>query len=85
MVFGVDGDYYTPGQAARILGLTDRHVRHMLAGGELEGEQTESGRWKIPQREAHRTGWRSGAGDRPEIQRSSQTRQEPHRRPRSCG
>jgi hypothetical protein len=35
----------------------------MLAGGELEGEQTESGRWKIPQREAHRTGWRSGAGD----------------------
>jgi len=54
MVFGVDGDFYTPGQAARILGLTDRHVRHMLAGGELEGEQTGSGRWQIPQREVHR-------------------------------
>ena len=26
----------------------------MLAGGELEGEQTESGRWRIPQREVHR-------------------------------
>ena len=50
----VADDHYTPGQAARILGLTDRHVRHMLAGGELEGERTEAGRWRIPQREVHR-------------------------------
>lgn len=50
----MDGDYYTPSQAARILGLTDRHIRHMLSGGDLEGEQTGTGRWRIPQREVHR-------------------------------
>ena len=48
------GDFYTPGQAARILQLTDRHVRHMLEAGELEGEKAENGRWRIPQREVHR-------------------------------
>lgn len=47
-------DLYSPGQAAKILQLTDRHVRHMLSRGEIEGEQTAGGRWQIPQREIHR-------------------------------
>lgn len=50
----MDQDFYTPTQAARILGVTDRHVRQHVAGGELEGEQTDTGRRKIPQREVHR-------------------------------
>jgi excisionase family DNA binding protein len=50
----VEQDSYTPSQAARVLGLTDRHVRHMLDGGELEGEKAENGRWSIPQHAVHR-------------------------------
>jgi excisionase family DNA binding protein len=50
----VGQDHYSPSQAARILGLTDRHVRHMLDGGELAGEKSETGRWRIEQSEVHR-------------------------------
>lgn len=62
-------DVYTPSQAARILDVSDRQVRHMLQGGELEGGQTESGRWRIPQREVHRVleeRRRRSAADTPE-------------------
>ena len=40
-------DYYTPPQVARMLRLSRRRVTQMLNGGQLEGEQSENGRWKI--------------------------------------
>jgi hypothetical protein len=54
----VEGDHYTPSQAARILSrsgrkVSERRIRQMLQAGELEGEQTETGRWKIPQSVVH--------------------------------
>jgi chromosome segregation ATPase len=54
----VEGDHYTPSQAARILSrsgrkISERRIRQMLQAGELEGEQTETGRWKIPQSVVH--------------------------------
>ncbi len=50
----MEGDTYTPAQAARILKLTPHRIRQMLHSGELEGEQDpESARWRIPQRAVH--------------------------------
>lgn len=46
-------DAYTAPQAARVLGLSDRRVRQMLEGGDLEGERDGSGKWWIPQRAVH--------------------------------
>ena len=47
-------DTYTPGEAAKILRYTERHVRKLLADGELEGERDEeSGRWRVYQRSVH--------------------------------
>ena len=43
-----EDDYYTPPQAARILSLSRRRVTQMLKEGYLQGEQLETGRWKIP-------------------------------------
>jgi excisionase family DNA binding protein len=43
-----EADYYTPPQAARVLGLSRRRVTQMLKEGYLQGEQLENGRWKIP-------------------------------------
>jgi excisionase family DNA binding protein len=40
--------YYTPPQAARVLGLSRRRVTQMLNDGYLQGERLENGRWKIP-------------------------------------
>lgn len=48
-----DRDYYSPTQAAKILRLSRRRVTQLLESGELEGEQTDSGRWRIPQRAVH--------------------------------
>ncbi len=42
--------YYTSSEAARILRRSDRWVRRELAAGRLQGEQTETGRWRIPAR-----------------------------------
>ena len=33
--------------------ISERRIRQMLQAGELEGEQTETGRWKIPQSVVH--------------------------------
>jgi excisionase family DNA binding protein len=44
----VEEHYYTPPQAARILGISRRRVTQMLNDGQLEGEQSDNGRWKIP-------------------------------------
>lgn len=49
-----EADIYTTGQAARILGVTDRGVRKMIDWGELEDVPDERGRHRIPQREVHR-------------------------------
>jgi excisionase family DNA binding protein len=40
-------DYYTPPQAARVLGLSRRRVTQLLNEGRLEGEKLANGRWKI--------------------------------------
>ena len=45
---GVEEEYYTPPQAARILRLSRRRITQMLHEGHLQGEQTNNGRWKIP-------------------------------------
>jgi excisionase family DNA binding protein len=42
-----EADYYTPPQAARILGLSRRRVTQMLNDGGLEGEKLDNGRWRI--------------------------------------
>jgi excisionase family DNA binding protein len=47
-------DYYTTGEAARILKVTEARVRQMLGAGELEGTRDPvSDRWRIPQRAVH--------------------------------
>jgi len=42
-----EAEYYTPPQAARILGLSRRRVTQMLNDGDLDGEKLGNGRWKI--------------------------------------
>jgi hypothetical protein len=43
-----EADFYTPGEAARLLGLTEFTVLGLLTSGELEGHQDEQARWWIP-------------------------------------
>jgi hypothetical protein len=46
----VEGDYYTVGESARLLGLTPGRIRQMLISGELEGtKDPASDRWKVSQ------------------------------------
>jgi len=42
-----EAEYYTPPQAARILGLSRRRVTQMLNDGGLDGEKLGNGRWRI--------------------------------------
>lgn len=44
MLVAVEEDVYTTGQAARILGVTDRSVRKMIDRGELEAYTDDRGR-----------------------------------------
>jgi excisionase family DNA binding protein len=47
-------DFYTTGEAARILKVTEARVRQMLGAGELEGTRDPvSDRWRIPQHAVH--------------------------------
>jgi excisionase family DNA binding protein len=47
-------DYYSTGEAARILRLTEGRIRQMLLAGELEGERDPlNDRWRIPQAAVH--------------------------------
>jgi excisionase family DNA binding protein len=47
-------DYYTTGEAARVLGLTESRIRQMLLASELEGERDPTTeRWRIPQHAVH--------------------------------
>lgn len=50
----MEEDYYSTGQAAKILKVSDRGVRKMIDRGELEDVPDERGRHRIPQREVHR-------------------------------
>ncbi len=55
---GESADTYSPAEASRVLGrsgrkISERRIRQMLQAGELEGVQTESGRWRIPRRVVH--------------------------------
>ena len=43
-------DFYSPAQAARVLGVTPTRVRQLLQAGELEGERDGAGHWSIPAR-----------------------------------
>jgi excisionase family DNA binding protein len=52
--WSVEEDYYSTGQAAKILKVSDRGVRKMIDRGELEDSPDERGRHRIPQREVHR-------------------------------
>ncbi len=52
---GESAETYSPAEASRVLGrsgrkISERRIRQMLQAGELEGEQTEGGRWRIPPR-----------------------------------
>ena len=43
-----EADFYTPGEAARLLGLPEFTVLGLLTSGKLEGHQDEQARWGIP-------------------------------------
>lgn len=43
-----EADYYSPGEAARMLGLAELTVLGLLTSGQLEGHQDEQARWWIP-------------------------------------
>src|SRR5215212_8240076 len=43
-----EADFYTPGEVARALGLTEFTVLSLLTSGQLEGHQDEQARWWIP-------------------------------------
>jgi excisionase family DNA binding protein len=50
----VEGDFYTVGESARLLGLTPGRIRQMLQSGEMEGTKYPmSDRWRIPQHVVH--------------------------------
>ena len=52
-VTNVEEDFYTTGEAARILRVTESRVRQLLASGELEGSRDVNERWQIPQHAVH--------------------------------
>jgi hypothetical protein len=43
-----EADFYSTGEAAEALGLSERRVFSMLVSGELEGQQDEWARWRVP-------------------------------------
>jgi excisionase family DNA binding protein len=50
----MEADFYTTGEAARILRVSESRVRQMLLAGELEGgRDPETDRWRIPQHVVH--------------------------------
>jgi Helix-turn-helix domain len=46
-------DYYSAADAARILKISKRRVLQLLQEGELEGQQDESGRWRVAMHSVH--------------------------------
>jgi excisionase family DNA binding protein len=47
------GDFYTTGEAAKILRLSTSRVRALAAAGELETERDEAGNWRFPAHVVH--------------------------------
>lgn len=43
-----EADFYSPGEAAKVLGFPERQVLGMVVSGELEGQQDQWARWRIP-------------------------------------
>jgi excisionase family DNA binding protein len=48
-----EADFYTPGEAAKFLGLAEITVLGLLTSGQLEGHQDERARWLIPASAIH--------------------------------
>lgn len=46
-------DTYTASQAAKVLGVSVRRVQQLAEAGEIEGVQTDSGRWRLYQHSVH--------------------------------
>jgi excisionase family DNA binding protein len=49
----VEEDFYTTGEAARVLRVSESRIRQMLKAGELEGSHDVNNRWRIPQHAVH--------------------------------
>jgi excisionase family DNA binding protein len=47
------GEFYTTGQAAKILRLSSSRVRALAAAGELAAERDAAGNWRFPARAVH--------------------------------
>jgi regulator of replication initiation timing len=62
-----EADFYTPGEAANMLGLAELTVLSLLTSGQLEGHQDERARWWIP----------SGAIDAAQRSRSASNSADP--------
>lgn len=60
-----EADYYSPGEAARLLGLAEVTLLGMLTSGELEGQQDEQARWWIPAAAVHEALRRSSGANVP--------------------
>src|SRR5919112_6086423 len=60
-----EADYYTPGEAAKALGIPPIRVFAMLCSGELEGRQDERARWRVPGGAVERAQQRLGAPSDP--------------------
>src|SRR5215208_3101752 len=60
-----EADFYTPGEAAQLLRLTEFAVLGMLTTGQLEGQQDEQARWWIPASTIDDAARRSSGTDAP--------------------
>src|SRR5215216_3661417 len=60
-----EADFYTPGEAAQLLRLTEFAVLGMLTTGQLDGQQDEQARWWIPASTIDHAARRSSGTDAP--------------------
>ena len=60
-----EADFYTPGEAAKLLGLAEFTVLGLLTSGELEGHQDEQAHWWIPAAVVDEAMRRSSGADAP--------------------
>jgi excisionase family DNA binding protein len=71
----VEDDYYTTGEAARILRVTEARVRQMLGAKELEGTRDPmTERWHIPQHAVHARLEKRRPLDKPSTQQAADSR-----------
>src|SRR5215213_9918171 len=60
-----EADFYSPGEAAQLLELSEYTVLGMLTTGQLEGQQDEQARWWIPASTIDHAARRSSGTDAP--------------------